>query len=100
MVLSGRHIMAVFETPSISKRIAFSMAKSTVVPFELPLEFSPDPLTEVIILVLGRRPINGDVIQDVNSGRFHIVEFLAHGRTVQQNQSLAAEQAARRCACG
>ena len=24
------------------------MAKSTVVPFELPLEFSPDPLTEVI----------------------------------------------------
>ena len=24
------------------------MAKSTVVPFELPSEFSPDPLTEVI----------------------------------------------------
>ena len=32
---------------------------------------------------LGRRPINGDMIQDAKSGRFHVFEFLAYGRAVQ-----------------
>jgi len=33
---------------SLKEKEYASMAKSTVVPFELPSEFSPDPLTEVI----------------------------------------------------
>ena len=33
------------------------MAKSTVVPFELPSEFSPDPLTEVIQNCLTSAPV-------------------------------------------
>ena len=41
--------MAVFKTPSSHREKGYAtMAKSTVVPFELPSEFSPDPLTEVI----------------------------------------------------
>ena len=26
----------------------------------------------------GRRPVKGDVIQDMKSGRFHVIKFLAH----------------------
>jgi len=33
---------------SLKEKGYATMAKSTVVPFELPSEFSPDPLTEVI----------------------------------------------------
>jgi hypothetical protein len=33
---------------SLKEKGYATIAKSTVVPFELPLEFSPDPLTEVI----------------------------------------------------
>ena len=41
--------MAVFNDAVILKEKGYAtMAKSTVVPFELPSEFSPDPLTEVI----------------------------------------------------
>jgi len=32
---------------------------------------------------LGRKPINGKTIQDVKLGRFHVFEFLAHGRSIQ-----------------
>jgi len=32
---------------------------------------------------LGRRPVNEKTIQDVNLGRFHVFEFLAHGRSIQ-----------------
>lgn len=41
--------MAVFTRRQFSKRKGYAtMVKSTVLPFELPSEFSPDPLTEVI----------------------------------------------------
>ena len=41
--------MAVFKNAvSLKEKGYATMAKSTVVPFELPSEFSPDPLTEVI----------------------------------------------------
>ena len=41
--------MAVFKNAVSPKEKGYAtMAKSTVVPFELPSEFSPDPLTEVI----------------------------------------------------
>jgi transposase-like protein len=41
--------MAVLKTPSVSQEKGYAtMVKSTVVPFELPAEFSSDPLTEVI----------------------------------------------------
>ena len=41
--------MAVFKSAVVLKEKGYAtMAKSTVVPFELPTEFSHDPLTEVI----------------------------------------------------
>jgi len=41
--------MAVLKTPSVSQKKGYAtMVKSTVVPLELPTEFSSDPLTEVI----------------------------------------------------
>ena len=34
--------------------------------------------TSLMLGLLGRRPINGDVIQDMKRGRFHVFEFLVH----------------------
>ena len=44
-----RHIIAVLKDAfSLKEKGYATMAKSTIVPFEVPSEFSPDPLTEVI----------------------------------------------------
>ena len=40
---------------------------------------------------LGRRPINGNVIQGMKRGGFHVWNILVNGRTIQQYQAFTAK---------
>lgn len=58
---------------SLKEKGYATMAKSTVVPFELPSEFSPDPLTEVI--QNGAKALLRTAIQaEVSSFIFHLMD--------------------------
>ena len=45
---------------------------------------------------IGRSPINGFVVRDVQRRSLHVFEFPAHGTTVQQDQDAIAQQVTRR----
>ena len=61
---------------------------------EFGLDYRPiteDNLQHTDFETLGRRPIKRIMIQEQKRRRFHVFEFLANGRTVQQNQALASK---------
>ena len=45
----------------------------------------------VIITVLGRRPINGIMIQYMKRREFYVWNILVNGRIIPQNQAITAE---------